>query len=84
MECRSGCAACCIAISISSPIPGLPNGKAAGVPCIHLDEQRRCKLFGKSNRPKTCLNFKPDPEFCGKTKDDAMRILSQLESECEF
>ncbi|MGL4778393.1 MAG: YkgJ family cysteine cluster protein, partial [Aeromonas veronii] len=24
MECRSGCAACCIAPSISSAIPGMP------------------------------------------------------------
>ncbi|MCC6439509.1 MAG: YkgJ family cysteine cluster protein, partial [Rhodanobacteraceae bacterium] len=26
MSCRSGCGACCIAPSISSPIPGMPNG----------------------------------------------------------
>lgn len=31
-ECRPGCGACCIAPSISSPIPGMPEGKAAGVP----------------------------------------------------
>ncbi|HNM56919.1 MAG TPA: YkgJ family cysteine cluster protein, partial [Thauera aminoaromatica] len=24
MDCRPGCAACCIAPSISSPIPGMP------------------------------------------------------------
>ncbi|HNV09555.1 MAG TPA: YkgJ family cysteine cluster protein, partial [Dokdonella sp.] len=29
MSCRSGCGACCIAPSISSPIPGMPNGKPA-------------------------------------------------------
>ncbi|HFY5777145.1 TPA: YkgJ family cysteine cluster protein, partial [Salmonella enterica subsp. enterica serovar Typhimurium] len=27
MDCRSGCGACCIAPSISSPIPGMPYGK---------------------------------------------------------
>ena len=26
MECRPGCGACCVAISISSPIPGMPGG----------------------------------------------------------
>ncbi|HNF77692.1 MAG TPA: YkgJ family cysteine cluster protein, partial [Thauera aminoaromatica] len=26
MDCRPGCAACCIAPSISSPIPGMPHG----------------------------------------------------------
>ena len=36
MDCRPGCAACCIAPSISSPIPGMPHGKPAGVRCIQL------------------------------------------------
>ena len=35
--CRAGCGACCIAPSISSPIPGMPNGKPAGVRCVQLD-----------------------------------------------
>jgi Fe-S-cluster containining protein len=30
MDCRIGCGACCIAPSISSPIPGMPNGKLLG------------------------------------------------------
>ena len=38
MDCRPGCAACCIAPSISSPIPGMPHGKPAGVRCAQLDE----------------------------------------------
>ena len=29
MECRIGCAACCVVISISSPLPGYPDGKPA-------------------------------------------------------
>ena len=29
--CRPGCGACCTAPSISSPIPGMPEGKPAGV-----------------------------------------------------
>ena len=31
MNRRPGCGACCIAPSISSPIPGMPHGKAVGV-----------------------------------------------------
>jgi Fe-S-cluster containining protein len=27
LACRSGCGACCIAPSISSAIPGMPQGK---------------------------------------------------------
>ncbi|HCL3974602.1 TPA: YkgJ family cysteine cluster protein, partial [Pseudomonas aeruginosa] len=26
MQCRAGCGACCIAPSISSPLPGMPAG----------------------------------------------------------
>ena len=38
MECRKGCGACCIAPSISSPLPGLPFGKMPGDRCPHLNE----------------------------------------------
>jgi Fe-S-cluster containining protein len=31
MDCRAGCGACCIAPSISSPIPGMPDGKLWGM-----------------------------------------------------
>ena len=40
-SCRSGCAACCIAPSISSPIPGMPHGKPAGVRCVQLTADLR-------------------------------------------
>ncbi|MGK3606278.1 YkgJ family cysteine cluster protein, partial [Klebsiella variicola] len=38
MECRTDCGACCIAPSISSPIPGMPQGKPANPRCIQLSE----------------------------------------------
>jgi Fe-S-cluster containining protein len=47
MECRTGCGACCIAPSISSPIPGMPHGKPAGVRCVQLTNDDRCAIFGK-------------------------------------
>lgn len=84
MECRPHCAACCIAPSISTPIPGMPviNGisKPAGVPCIQLDEQLRCKLFGLPERPAVCLSLRPEPEMCGDSKAQAMRWLGVAES----
>lgn len=64
MECRK-CGRCCVQISISSPIPGMPDGKPAGVRCIHLTEANRCALFGKPNRPGICRIFKPNPKWCG-------------------
>ena len=79
MECRPQCAACCIAISISPSHPALPQGKPAGVPCPHLDQDLRCRLFEQPERPKTCLAFKAEIEFCGKTTVEAMSILSKLE-----
>jgi len=61
MDCRLGCGACCIAPSISTPIPGMPEGKIAGNRCIQLDENNLCKLFGHPSRPKVCREFKAEP-----------------------
>jgi len=79
MKCRPGCAACCIAISISSPIPGMPNGKPAGVRCINLDDNGYCKIHKSPDYPKVCGDFKADPEYCGSTRDEALRNLAELE-----
>ncbi|MGL4953739.1 MAG: YkgJ family cysteine cluster protein [Culicoidibacterales bacterium] len=79
MECRLGCGACCIAPSISTPIPGMPNGKPAGVRCVQLDEQNLCKLFGKPQRPVVCGMLRPENEMCGQTNSEAMAYLTELE-----
>ena len=80
MDCRVGCGACCIAPSISSPIPGMPNGKPAGVRCIQLDEANRCKLFDKPERPEVCRRLRPEPAMCGANRDEALAILTRLEA----
>ncbi|MFN3617399.1 MAG: YkgJ family cysteine cluster protein [Aquabacterium sp.] len=80
MQCRPGCAACCIAPSITSPLPGLPQGKPAGVPCPHLDEQWRCQLFGRPERPAVCASLAPSLEMCGDEREHAIRWLTALES----
>ncbi|MCK9818061.1 YkgJ family cysteine cluster protein, partial [Pseudomonas sp. MAFF 302046] len=54
MKCREGCGACCIAPSISTPMPGMPNGKPAGERCIHLSVEHLCALFGRPERPPVC------------------------------
>lgn len=79
MHCRAGCGACCIAPSISSPIPGMPHGKPAGVPCIQLDEAHRCRLFGQPERPEICRRLQPEPAMCGVDRADALRILAAWE-----
>ena len=80
MECRSNCGACCIGLSISSTIPGMPNGKAAGVRCIHLEDDMRCSIFFHPDRPKTCANFKAEPLFCGTNRDESLAIFEELEN----
>ncbi len=79
MECRSGCGACCIAPSINTPYAGMPNGKPAGVRCIHLMADYRCALFGKPERPKACGQFQAEPDYCGADRTEALRILTDLE-----
>jgi Fe-S-cluster containining protein len=81
MACRAGCSACCIAPSISSPIPGMPQGKPAGVPCVQLDEAGRCRIFGRPERPAVCGGLQPSPDMCGDSREQAMRWLGWLEAE---
>jgi uncharacterized protein len=79
MDCRVGCGACCIAPSISSPIPGMPNGKPAGVRCIHLTSDHRCALFGKPERPEVCNRLQPSKQMCGHSTKEALIYLTYLE-----
>ncbi|ACY85121.1 YkgJ family cysteine cluster protein [Edwardsiella piscicida] len=79
MECRSDCGACCIAPSISSPIPGLPQGKPAGIPCPQLDEMMRCRLFHSPARPAVCGQLKPCVDMCGQSREAALSYLRHLE-----
>lgn len=79
IECRVGCGACCIAPSISSPLPGLPNGKPAGVRCLHLTDDDRCRLWGTTDYPKVCQRFQPQLWICGRDKEEALINISALE-----
>ncbi len=81
MNCRQRCAACCIAPSISSPIPGMPNGKPAGVRCIQLTADLRCALFGSAQRPAVCLSLRPFEAMCGNSREHALRWLTDLEQQ---
>ena len=79
MTCRPGCGACCIAPSISSPIPGMPEGKPAGVPCVNLDREYRCRIFGSPERPAVCGSLQPSAEMCGTDREAALANLTELE-----
>ena len=79
MNCRPGCGACCIALSISSPIPGMPAGKPAGVRCLQLTDDYQCRIFDDPRRPKVCASLRPSEEMCGDRREYALRYLSELE-----
>lgn len=83
MSCRPGCGACCIAISISTPIPGMPGGKPAGVRCVNLRADNTCSIYGQKNYPRVCAIFKTDPQACGDNFSQAMSRLSKLESQTD-
>jgi len=80
MQCRIGCGACCIAPSISSSMPLHPFGKPAGVRCLHLDEDNKCAIFLKPERPKVCASFKAMLDVCGENQAQALAILTEWEN----
>jgi uncharacterized protein len=79
MNCRPGCGACCTAPSITSAIPGMPRGKPAGVRCVQLDDEERCRLFGRPERPAVCTSLQPTADMCGERRSHAMQWLQRLE-----
>jgi len=79
MECRPGCGACCIVMSISSPIPGMPRGKPEGMRCVQLTGDNRCRLYGRPERPAVCVRLQADPEMCGTSFEEAYALLVELE-----
>jgi hypothetical protein len=56
----------------------MPDGKPEGVRCIHLLDDYKCALYGNPSRPGVCSDYKAEPEFCGKDREEAMRILKSL------
>lgn len=59
----------------------MPEGKPAGVRCIHLTPDLRCALFGRPERPRVCSAFEPDVMVCGYDRISALRLLGELETQ---
>lgn len=57
----------------------MPNGKPAGIRCIQLDNENRCMIFGKPERPTFCASLQPSLEMCGNNREQAMIWLTNLE-----
>lgn len=57
----------------------MPGGKPAGVRCIQLTDDNRCRLFGRPERPAVCASLRPSEEMCRDTRDEALEWLVNLE-----
>lgn len=79
MNCRPGCGACCIAPSISSAIPNMPNGKKSGERCLNLDGNNFCKIYNTKDYPKVCSDLKASKEMCGQDSKEAIAYILNLE-----
>ncbi|MFH2114329.1 MAG: YkgJ family cysteine cluster protein [Spirochaetota bacterium] len=79
VECRKDCGACCIAPSITSALPGAPDGKPAGMVCPHLDHDKRCLLFGDPVRPYFCASLQPSADMCGNNREEALSLITAME-----
>ena len=58
----------------------MPDGKPAGVRCVQLTDDNRCKLFGLPERPEVCVRLRPSAEMCGESMQDALIYLTELEA----
>lgn len=61
----------------------MPQGKPAGVRCVQLTDDHRCKIFGLPERPAVCGGLLPSPEMCGDSRAQALRWLGVLEMQTE-
>jgi uncharacterized protein len=57
----------------------MPGGKPAGVRCLQLDTQERCRLFGRPERPAVCGSLQPRTSMCGASREQALREFAELE-----
>jgi len=58
----------------------MPTGKPAGVPCIQLEENFGCRIFGHPHRPAVCAGLQPSTEMCGSSREYALRWIGELEA----
>ena len=56
----------------------MPQGKPAGVPCVQLDADLRCRLFGQPERPAVCRGLRPARDMCGPMDDGGRHALLWL------
>ena len=65
--------------STSAAYAFTPKRKPAGVRCVQLTANNRCRLFGHTGRPAVCIRLHPSEEMCGQSAEEAMSYLAELE-----
>lgn len=86
IECRKGCGACCIFISISSAIPNHPKGKPSGTVCKNMETSFKegqvlftCSLWDTPWFPKICKDFQATSDLCGASRNEAIVNIIEWE-----
>jgi hypothetical protein len=59
----------------------MPQGKPAGIRCVQLGDDYRCKIFGHPERPKVCASLQPSETMCGNSREQAMLWLGWMEEQ---
>jgi hypothetical protein len=57
----------------------MPQGKPAGIPCVHLTARFACAIYADPRRPACCAGLKPAADICGSNRDEALRLITALE-----
>lgn len=57
----------------------MPQGKAAGVRCVQLNDANACRIFGQPERPAVCRQLMPSADMCGASAPAALAWLTRLE-----
>jgi hypothetical protein len=57
----------------------MPEGKPAGIRCVQLTLENRCRIFGEPERPAVCSSLQPGKEMCGENAAEAMQRLTGWE-----
>lgn len=57
----------------------MPDGKPAGMRCLHLTDDYLCRIYDQPDRPAVCAALRPSLEMCGDAREHALAYLTELE-----
>jgi hypothetical protein len=57
----------------------MPDGKLAGVQCIHLTSDYLCAVYDHPDRPGVCRRLRAEEEMCGSAREEALAWFAEVE-----